>query len=137
MYLLDTNAISEMRKIKQGKADSAFIAWLAQTDTSHFYISAVSIMELERGVLSMERKDPKQGEKLRDWLNKLLAHLFAGRVLEINHQTALICAALHVPNKAPENDSWIAATAIQNNLTLVTRNTKDFEQSGAKLLNPF
>ena len=137
MYLLDTNVISEMRKIKQGKADSEFIAWLAQVDPSHFYISVVSIMELERGVLGLERKDPLQGEKLREWLDKLLAQMFAGRILDIHRKTALICADLHIPNKAPENDSWIAATAIQNSLTLVTRNTKDFERTGAKLFNPF
>lgn len=137
MYLLDTNIISEMRKVKQGKADNVFTEWLAQVDVDKFYISVVSVMELERGVLRIENKDAKQGEILRNWLDKLLVQMFSGRVLDINHQTAIICANLHVPNKSPENDSWIAATAIQHNLTLITRNTKDFKHANVKLFNPF
>lgn len=65
MYLLDTNAISEMRKVKRGKANHGFTRWLKSTDTSHFYTSTVVMMELERGVLGMERKDPAQGTILR------------------------------------------------------------------------
>lgn len=137
MYLLDTNIISEMRKVKQGKADESFIEWLSQADSSQFYISVITLMELERGVLAMERKDPTQGALLRQWLDSLITQMFASRVLNINHQTAVLCARLHVPNKHPENDSWIAASAKEHHLTLVTRNTKDFEHTNIPLFNPF
>ncbi|MRN38322.1 DUF4411 domain-containing protein [Neisseria sp. N95_16] len=137
MYLLDTNIISEMRKVKSGKADHNLTAWLAEQDSSSFYTSAVVMMELERGILGMERKDPQQGRALRVWFDSMVAILLAGRILPIDETTAAICAKLHIPDRSPENDAWIAATAKQYGLILITRNTKDFEHSGVKLLNPF
>ncbi|MCF7521493.1 type II toxin-antitoxin system VapC family toxin [Neisseria sp. ZJ106] len=137
MYLLDTNIISEMRKAKKGRANPNLTAWLAQTDSGYFYTSAIVAMELERGVLGMERKDPVQGIELRRWLDEVKSKLFTNRILPIDETTARICAAMHIPDKAPENDAWIAATARQHGLTLVTRNTADFERTGARLFNPF
>lgn len=137
MYLLDTNVVSEMRKVKGGRGDAAFVAWLKQTEISTFYTSVVVLMELERGVLGMLRKDPKQGAALRVWLDTLVKELFAGRVLAINEATAAVCAGIHTPDRSPENDAWIAATAIQHGLTLVTRNTRDYERTGARLIDPF
>ena len=137
MYLLDTNAISEMRKAQQGKASPAFTAWLKGRNGATLYTCAVVMMELERGVLGMERKDPAQGLHLRRWLDGTIKPLFAGRILPIDEDTAAICARLHVPDRSPENDAWIAAIAIQHHLTIVTRNVADFAESGAKLLNPF
>ncbi len=138
MYLLDTNAISEMRKAKQGKASPSFVQWADSVDDATLmYTCAVVMMELERGVLSMERKDPAQGLHLRRWLEQDVKRRFAGRILPIDEDTAAICARLHVPDRSPENDAWIAAIAIQHHLTIVTRNVADFSESGAKLLNPF
>lgn len=137
MYLLDTNIISEMRKVKSGKANPNLTAWLAQQDSNSFYTSAVVMMELERGILGIERKDPQQGRALRAWFDSMAAALLAGRVLPINETTAAICAKLHIPDRSPENDAWIAATARQYGLTLATRNTKDFEPMGIRLCNPF
>lgn len=135
MYLLDTNVISDTRRPK--RTDSGLKQWLSDKDPAAFYTSAIVMMELERGVLGMERKDQAQGALLREWLENTVKPAFSGRVLPIDETTAEICAALHIPDRSPENDSWIAATAKQYRLTLVTRNTADFEHTGAKLLNPF
>ena len=135
MYLLDTNIISETRR--PDRTNPALKAWLAKQAQSGLYTSAVVMMELERGVLGMERKDKAQGAVLRRWLDNIIKPAFSGRILPADADTATVCAALHIPDKAPENDAWIAATAKQHGLTLATRNIKDFEHSGVKLINPF
>lgn len=135
MYLLDTNLISETRRIP--KINAGVAKWLKQTPKESLYTCAVVMMELERGVLGMERKDSAQGLHLRRWLEQDVKRRFAGRILPIDEDTATICARLHVPDRSPENDAWIAAIAIQHRLTLVTCNVADFSESGAKLLNPF
>lgn len=137
MYLLDTNVISEIRRLKQGICNEGVKEWVLATPSHLTYTSAIVLMEIERGVLAKERKDPTQGEHLRRWFEQFVLPAFAGRCLGIDEQTARICAKLHIPDHAPENDAWLAATAIQYNLTLVTRNSADFERTGVKLLNPF
>ena len=135
MYLLDTNVISETRRPVRMHRNVK--AWLEQTSPESLYTSVIVMMELERGVLGMERKDPAQGAILREWLEQVIKPAFNGRILPIDEDTAAICARLHVPDRSPENDAWIAAIAIQHRLTLVTCNVADFSESGAKLLNPF
>ena len=135
MYLLDTNIISETRR--PDRTNPALKAWLAKQAQSGLYTSAVVMMELERGVLGMERKDKAQGAVLRRWLDNIIKPAFSGRILPADADTATVCAALHIPDKAPENDAWIAATAKQHRLILVTRNTAEFERTGVRLINPF
>ena len=135
MYLLDTNVISESRRIP--KMNAGVAAWLKQTPKEKLYTCAVVMMELERGVLGMERKDPAQGKLLREWLEQDAKPRFAGRILPIDEDTAAICARLHVPDQRPYNDALIAASAIRHDLTLVTRNTRDFAALQVPLLNPF
>lgn len=135
MYLLDTNIISELRRPE--KADSRVVAWMAKQQASLIHTSVVVLMELERGILGMERKDVRQGAVLRRWLTEVVLPAFGARVLPIDATTAAICAGLHIPDRVPENDAWIAASSLQHGLTLVTRNSADFANTGVNLLNPF
>jgi predicted nucleic acid-binding protein len=137
MYLLDTNVVSELRKAETGKADKNVIAWAGSTSTTELFISAISILEIEKGVLQTERKDPTQGKVLRSWLDNQVIPAFSGRTLDVNTQVAIQCAKLHIPNPKSERDALIAATALVHSMTVVTRNTKDFEHTGVLLLNPW
>jgi len=137
MFLLDTNVISELRKAGDGKADAHVTAWLSREDAASFYISAITLMELEIGILRVERRDAAQGAMLRTWLDSRVLPEFSDRTLPIDATTALRCARLHVPDPRSERDALIAATAIVHGMTLVTRNVADFEATGAEILNPW
>ena len=137
MYLLDTNVISEIRKVNAGKANAGVTQWTKKTSQSLMYVSVISLMEIEQGILRLERKDTVQACLLKDWFHNIVLPSFDNNVVNIDKNIALTCATLHVPDKQPANDSLIAATALVHDLTLVTRNTKDFEQTGVKLFNPF
>jgi len=136
MYVLDTNVISELRNGK-AKPSSAVRAWAAERPANTFYLSAVTVMELEIGVNQMERRDGAQGRILRSWLEQVMLN-FEGRVLAFTELTAMFCARLHVPDPKSFRDSMIAATALEHGFTLVTRNVGDFERiSNLPLLNPW
>lgn len=137
MYLLDTNVISEIRKVNAGKANAGVTQWTKKTSQSLMYVSVISLMEIEQGILRLERKDTVQACLLKDWFHNIVLPSFDNNVVNIDKNIALTCATLHVPDQKPANDSLIAATALIHDLTLVTRNTKDFEQTGVKLFNPF
>lgn len=137
MFLLDTNVISELRKAGDGRADANVTAWLAAADAAHFYVSVVTLMELELGILSMERRDTKQGARLRAWMSKHVLPEFSQRTLPVDSAVALRCAGLHVPDPRPERDAYIAATALVHDMTVVTRNDEDFDPTGVATLNPW
>jgi hypothetical protein len=137
MYLLDTNVISEFRKASVGKADRQVAAWAKRASSESMFLSVVCVLELEMGALLMERRDPRQGAILRSWLDDRVLPAFAGRILPVDAAVALRCAALHVPNPRSYRDSLIAATAMVHGMTVVTRNTSDFEPIGVALLNPW
>lgn len=120
-YLLDTNVISELRKIGDGKADTNVVAWIGAEDTANFFISAITILEPERGDLSVQRRHAAQGARLRTWLNNHIRPEFSGRILPIDDEIATRCAHLHIPNRRNEVDALIAAAALVHGLTVVTR----------------
>lgn len=137
MFLLDTNVVSELRKVAEGKADANVAAWQTGVDELACFLSVITVQELETGVLRIERRDPVQGRRLRDWLEQRVIPAFAGRILPIDQAVALQCAQLHVPDPRPAHDALIAATALVHGLTLVTRNSGDFGSLGVSLLDPW
>lgn len=137
MYLLDNNVISEMRKIKTGKANHGVVEWLSDKPFDSLFTCEIVIMELYRGILLKQRKDPLQAKHLHDWLDNFVLRHFKGRILNIDRQTSLTCASFHVPNPRADNDAWIASIAHAHNLILVTRNIKDFTGLPIELINPF
>jgi predicted nucleic acid-binding protein len=137
MYLLDTNVVSEFRKSADGRINKSVKRWADEISPDLMFISAISVLELEIGVLQIERRDKKQGLILRKWLNKSVLPAFLDRVLPVDLAVAQRCASLHVPNPKSERDAMIAATAIEHRMTIVTRNVSDFSQSGVKIFDPW
>ncbi|MFM7377984.1 MAG: type II toxin-antitoxin system VapC family toxin [Erythrobacter sp.] len=136
MYLLDTNVVSESRRIAAGRGDPRVAAWLEAVAEDAAFISAMTVFELELGILQVEH-DRQQAAVLRKWVEETVLANFADRILPMTGAIALRCAGLHVPDPFSERDGWIAATALEHNLTIVTRNTKDFVRSGASIINPW
>lgn len=136
MFLLDTNVVSEMRKGE--RANPGVVSWATRTHPRLMFISVVSIYEVEIGVLRAERSDREKGAILRAWLDTGLKPTFADRTLDVGLEVSLLAAGLHVPDLAPFRDSLIAATAQVHNLTVVTRDTRDFSRfSDVEVLNPW
>jgi len=137
MYLVDTNVISEARK--KSKANTGVRAFFKQAikDETRIFISVVTVGELRRGVESIRyRGDVRQANQLEKWLENLMAE-YQDHMLDINQDIAQLWGRLRAPH--PENalDKQIAATALIYELTVVTRNHKDFVKTGVRVLNPF
>ena len=135
MFLLDTNVLSELRRAD--RADAHVAAWARSIDHLQFYLSAITILEIEVGTLLLARRDVQQGLVLRTWIDEHVLPAFEGRVLAVDTGVAQRCANLHVPDRRPERDALIAATALVHRLKLVTRNVADFEPMGVDLINPW
>ena len=137
MFLLDTNVVSELRKVGDGRADAHVVAWISRHDAAGFYISALTLMELEIGILRMERRDGVHGELLRRWMDRHVLPEFRERTLPVDSAVALKCARLHVPDPRSERDALIAATALVHGMTVVTGNLSDFEATGVAAIDPW
>jgi toxin FitB len=137
MYLIDTNVVSEFRKISTGKADATVVAWADSVDATDLFLSVITVQELEIGVLLAERRDAAQGFVLRTWLEHYVLPAFTGRILPVNLAVAQRSARLHVPDPKLVRDGLIAATAWVNGMTVVTRNVADFASSEVQILNPW
>lgn len=137
MYVLDTNVVSELRKAKAGKADRHVVAWASGVPAGHLYLSAITVLELEMGVLRIERRDRAQGALIRAWLDGQVMPAFAGRILAVDAAVALRCARLHVPDRLAERDALIAATALVHGMTVVTRNVGDFVGAKVPVVDPW
>ena len=135
MFLVDTNVVSELRKPE--RAHPGVVAWARAVNSRSLYMSSITLMELELGVLLKERKDPAQGIVFREWLEKGLLLNFQGRIIEFGSEEARRAARLHASGPGPERDTMIAATALTHGMTVVTRNIKDFEPHGTLILNPW
>jgi len=137
VYLLDTNVVSELRKVAAGRADLQVARWQATVQPGDCFVSVMTLMEIEIGVLQRERRDARQGAALRAWLENQVRPQFIDRTLAVDAAVALACAGLHVSDPRPERDALIAATALVHGLTVVTRNTADFSATGVPLLDPW
>ncbi|HMF78396.1 MAG TPA: type II toxin-antitoxin system VapC family toxin [Bryobacteraceae bacterium] len=137
MFLLDTNVVSELRKVRAGNADEHVTRWADSVDAADLFLSAITIQELEIGILLAERRDPAQGAVFRAWLNSHVLPAFSGRILAVDTAVAQRSARLHVPDPRPVRDGLIAGTALVHGMTVVTRNVADFEPTGVPILNPW
>jgi predicted nucleic acid-binding protein len=137
MFLLDTNVVSELRKARAGKADKNVVAWAASASAGTMFVSAITVQELEIGVLLAERRDPNQGAILRRWLETQVLPAFAERILPVDTAVVRRSAPLHVPDPRPVRDSLIAATALVHGMPVVTRNVPDFAPMGVEIIDPW
>ncbi|MDP9805748.1 putative nucleic acid-binding protein [Trueperella bonasi] len=129
---MDTNVLSDARK----KDATALRAWISNQPRLDLAISVITILELERGILSVERRDPVAGRHLRLWLDDQVMPAFEEAIVPVDKDVARQAARLHIPDPMPEMDALIAATAMTHNLTLVTRNVKDFRRTNLPILDP-
>lgn len=137
MYPLDTNVVSELRKAGFGKADRRVVLWVAATPAAAQFVSGITVMEIELGILRLERRDGAQGAALRRWLDDRVLPSFLGRILDVDLAVIRCCAALHVPDPRAERDALIAATAMVHGMSVVTRDASDFTPSGVPVVNPW
>lgn len=134
-FLLDTCIVSELRK-RQDRVDPGVARWFAGTDTEDLYLSVLVIGEIRRGIESIRHRDPRAAESLDQWLDAIMLQ-HGERALSVDHEVASLWGHLSAPDPLPVVGGLLAATAMIRGLTLVTRNVKDVERTGVRLLNPF
>jgi toxin FitB len=133
-FLIDTNILSELRKGE--RADQQVRTWYASISVSDIHVSVIVLGEIRRGAELLRRRDPIAAASLDSWLATLRVSL-GNRLLPISEEVADCWGRLGVPDAIPVADGLLAATALVHDLVLVTRNTRDVERTGARLLNPF
>jgi hypothetical protein len=137
MFVLETDVVSELRKVEAGKGHRQVAVWSEQVTVGETFLAAITVHELELGILLLECKDKRQGAILRAWIDTRVLPEFEGRILPIDVAVAQRCAKLHVPDPRPMRDALIAAAALVHGMTVVTRNVRDFEPMGVEILNPW
>ena len=133
-FLLDTNVVSELRK--GARADAGVRAWFDEHATDQLWLSVLVVGELRRGVELLRRRDKRAGKRLGDWLATITTE-YGDRIIPITTEVCERWALLNVPDPVPVIDGLLAATALERDLVLVTRNTVDVERTGVALVNPF
>ncbi|GAB3535045.1 hypothetical protein GCM10027403_12030 [Arthrobacter tecti] len=133
-YVLDTNVVYGLRV--RGR-NPAVELWAASIPVADHFVTATTILEIERGVAAKERADAAQGKILRGWFEDRVLPAFANRVLPFDLPPARVLATFRVPEHAPLDDAVIAATAQAAGMTIATRNTKHFEPLGVRCHNPW
>lgn len=136
MYVLDTNVLSEARR---SRPNPNLLEWLASVPDDRLHLSVVVIGEIRRGARLRSRANVQAGQRLDLWLDELIDNYgFGDRLLPVNLEDALIWGRITADHKQlPEIDALIAAQALARDWTVVTRNIRDFERTGVRLLNPF
>lgn len=135
MLILDTNVVSEARK---SSCDPNVQAWLAVQSTDQLFITAITVLEIQRGIsLAEQRGDAAQAGVFNHWLEKMVLPAFAGRILPIDHVVARQAAKLQWADSRDYRDPLIAATGLVHGAAVVTRNIKHFEATGVRLVNPW
>ena len=137
MYLLDTNVISELRKAKSKNIDKNVAKWAQKISAASLFLSVITILEIETAILSVERRDSSQGALLRTWMDTHVLPTFSERILPLDVAVAQRCAKLHIPDRKSDRDAIIAATAMVHGMIVVTRNIKDYDQTGVEFVNPW
>jgi predicted nucleic acid-binding protein len=135
MFLLDTNVVSELRRPRRTNPKVA--AWVDSVPPGEMFLSGITILELETGVLLLGRRDLSQARLIQQWIEDRVLTAFADRILAVDTAVARRCAILHVPDPRPYRDSLIAATALVHGLIVATRNRADFEPMAVSVLNPW
>jgi predicted nucleic acid-binding protein len=137
VYLFDTNIISELRKGRRANSKVLHFYHQLAMQEAPVFLSVITLGELRRGVdLIRYRGDEDQAKKLEEWLACVIDE-YADRILSFGIEEAQLWGRLRAPHYENAIDKQIAATALINDLTLVTLNTKDFTSMGLRLLNPF
>ena len=132
-YLLDTNVVSELRK---RSPDANVEAWYDSVPGSLLFLSVLTIGEIRMGVERVRGKDPAKAAALENWLTRLET-AYGDHIVSVDSAIADTWARLSVPDPLPVIDGLLAATAYDRGWTLVTRNTKDVQRAGIRVLNPF
>jgi toxin FitB len=133
-YLVDTNVLSEARK--KANCDPGVAAWFGQVEPDELYLSVLCIGEVRRGIELRRAKDPATAGHLEKWLAGLETH-YADRIIPVSPAVADRWGRLCPAQPLPAIDGLLAATCVEHKLTIVTRNTADFERAGVPTLNPF
>jgi toxin FitB len=135
MYVLDTNVLSELRR--PDRAHRAVLAWASARPASEFFLSAITLLEIEWGALMRARQDPAAGLLLRRWIDEQVLAQFTDRILAVDTAVARRCAHLQVPKRLGERNALIAATALTHGMAVVTRNVDDFTPTGVAVIDPW
>jgi predicted nucleic acid-binding protein len=133
-FLLDTNVLSELRKA--GRCDAAVRTWMEAQDSDDLFVSVLALAEIRDGIERLRPRDPSQARRLEVWLRETTTH-FGSRILPITPQIADRWGRLYLLEPLPDFDRLIAATALENDLEIVTRNVRDFERAGVSVVNPW
>ena len=133
-FILDTNVLSELRK--GARADKNVRAWVEQQDDQALFLSVVALAEIRDGIEQLRARDSRQANQLEIWLLKIVSH-FGNRILPVTAEVADRWGLLNMAQKLPDFDRLIAATAIAHGFDIATRNVRDFERTGIKVVNPW
>ncbi|MDB5526694.1 MAG: twitching motility protein PilT [Rhizobium sp.] len=137
MYIFDTNVISELRKTKSGRADKAVVKWVQSVPPSGAFLSAITVYEIKLGILKLVSRDPPEAQRLDDWLSHTIVPSFAGRILPLDENVAILLAGMMATRTRPYRDALIAATAQHHGYAVVTRNFRDFAELPVRVINPW